>query len=78
MDLEDLRPGMLVRILPPHPYADSCGRILEIGTFDTLLKGKRTGAKVDIGQSGLLVVSPEYLKRVESGLLPPGWAEIDV
>lgn len=78
MDLEDLRPGLLVRILPPHPYAGSFGRIIEIGTFDTLLEGKRTGAKVDIGQSGLLIVSPEYLEQVESGLLPPGWEEFEV
>ncbi|WP_068786601.1 hypothetical protein [Paenibacillus phocaensis] len=78
MELKDLSPGQLVRITPPHPHAGRSGRVLEVGTFKLLSGGKLIGAKVDIREAGLLIVSPEHLERVEPDPISPGWAEIDI
>lgn len=78
MNLKDLKAGMFVRIIPGHPHAGSRGRIVEVGTYDLLTGGERTGAVVDIDEAGLLVVSPQYLERVEPDQLPSGWEEFDV
>lgn len=78
MNLNDLKPGQLVRITPPHPHAGRSGRVLEVGTFELLTGGELTGALVDIGEAGLLVVAPEQLEPEELEQLPPGWGEFEV
>ncbi len=78
MKLEDLKSGMHVRITSGHPHVGRIGYIVEVGSFDLLVSGKRTGAVVDIGEAGLLVVSPQYLERVEPDPLPLDWEEFDV
>lgn len=78
MKFEDLNRGMLVQVAPGHPHGGRRGRILEVGTFELLTSGKLFGAVVDIGEAGLLVVSPQYLERVEPDPLLTGWEEVDI
>lgn len=78
MYLEDLKPGLRVRITPDHPYAGRIGHIVKVGIFDLLHGGECTGAKIDIGEGGLIIVSSKHLEVVDPNPLPPGWSEFEV
>ncbi|GIO46422.1 hypothetical protein [Paenibacillus azoreducens] len=80
MKYEDLKPGLPVRIAPDHTsgYGGRGGIVLDVGTFQLFSGEYRTGALVDIGEIGMLVVAAEDLEIVD--ISPPdlGWEEFDI
>ncbi|MNW61756.1 hypothetical protein D3C74_398420 [compost metagenome] len=78
MKLEDIKPGMQIRIAANHKggYGGRKGRVIAVGTFEG--RSERIGALVDIYEPCLLVIDPDDLDPIESDPLPPGWAEFEV
>lgn len=78
MKLEDLKPGLPIRIAPEHPngYGGRKGKVIAIGTFEG--GPKWIGALIDINEACLLIVEPEGLDPDQPDPLPPGWEEIEV
>lgn len=78
MDVQDIMPGMLIRITSGHTYAGRSGCVVEVGVFESITGVKRRGAKIDIGEAGLLIVSPEQLEHVDIDRPKEGWEEFDI
>ncbi|KHL94581.1 hypothetical protein QW71_17020 [Paenibacillus sp. IHB B 3415] len=75
MKLEELKPGLPVRIMKGH-HAGKTGKVLAIGTFEG--GPKRIGALVDIVELVLVIVEPEDIEELPEEPLPPGWGEVEI
>ncbi|BFH65401.1 hypothetical protein [Paenibacillus azoreducens] len=80
MKYEDLKPGLPVRVATDHKsgYGGRGGIVLNVGTFHLISGEYRTGALVDIGENGLLVVAAEDLEIVDIDPPDLGWEEFDI
>ncbi|GIO33980.1 MULTISPECIES: hypothetical protein [Paenibacillus] len=79
MKLEDLKPGLPVRIADDHMsgFGGRGGIVLDVGTFRLISGEFRIGALVSIGEARLVIEAAD-LEIVDLYPPDPGWEEFKI